>query len=163
MARSRVKAYDPGVAVQPHAQLYRGLPPVVRHPWGRRLVAGGVLATAGSVVALALIALVRLLNAPPPRGSGFYTWYELTGLGISIVAVPLVVGGVLGVAFVRGWRSMLAVDAVLFAVAFWVFSIPFFALLAWLLVVFGVSAGLGVRRLLHRRRVLRASFVGHPA
>ena len=170
LARERAQVYDFGVVEQPHARFYRGLPPVVRPRRWRRLIVGAVFVgpVVSGIVLLAVTLTRGYCSAPSgyhggggnPYGLGFPSWGELGSFGIAI-GIPLIVGGVLGVALARGWWSMVAVDAVGLALMLWAFSGG--GLAPWFLMVIGVSAGLGVRGLMQRRRIVQASFLSHPA
>ena len=155
---------------QPHARFYRGLPPVVRHELRRWLIIGAVAAPLVSLIVFLGVVLTQGYRSGPsgfgfhggggnPYGVGAPSWHDLGIVAIAIV-VPLVVGGVFGMALARGWWSMVALDAVSLALVLAAFGVS--GLAAWLFFVFGVSAGLGVRRLRDHRRVFRASFLRPP-
>lgn len=155
------------VAEQPHARFYRGLPPVLRHPWRRWLIVGAVIALAGSAIAVAVFALAYANHASPSgfEGGGgnpfgrvgpLFDQHALTQIGEGIAAA-LIIGGLLGFELARSWWSTLAIYVVGFVLWLWLGDI-----FAWFFWIFGVSAGAGLRGLIHRRRVLRASFVSQP-
>ena len=126
---------------------------------------------------MAAVTAVAVTQAshPPTTSTGWaYGGYRLRGYYLAPafdrysllwIGGGLMVGGVLGVALARGWWSMLAVDAVGLAIALGVVlvvggvSAPGRVLWGWFFWVLGVSAGVGLRGLIHRRHVLRASFL----
>jgi hypothetical protein len=167
------------VAELPHAHLYRGLPPVQPHRW-RWLKVSAVVLIAGAAIALPVFAFAYATHSVPSRwwgGGGresggyvqLFDWDSLRWIGGAFI-----VGGALGVSLARRWWSTLALYVV--GLALWVWILQFSGFVdpydsvesagltyVWFFWIFGVSAGAGVRGLIHRRRVLRASFVSQPA
>jgi hypothetical protein len=85
----------------------------------------------------------------------------------------LVVGGYFGFRHARGWLSTLAVYAIGFGLWLWLMPLSGLGgenpwqqsagdIFGWLFWIFGVSAGVGFRSLLQRRRLVRASFLSRP-
>jgi hypothetical protein len=155
--------------------LYKGLPPVQSHKWRWLIVSAGVVIVGWFEFSYATVPV------PAHRvGSGWggglvgpdtaiFDRYSLVWIGGAFI-----IGGVLGVTVARRrWWTTLALYAVGFPM---VFALMWFSdsaldypsaarygnLFAWFFWIFGVSAGAGVRGLVLRRRVRRASFVSQP-
>jgi hypothetical protein len=156
------------VAVQPHARLYKGIPPVhrSRRPW---LIAAAGFAVISGVVAVLVIQVHHSFGVPaassysgrPTRTIDLSPMFDRYTLTWTLAA--LFVGGVAALALVRGWWSMFVIDVVGLAGALGLFvsnsDVFYRAMFAWPFWVFGVSAGAAVDRLLRRRR-LRAAALG---
>jgi hypothetical protein len=148
------------VAEQPHARLYNGLPPVHPQRW-RWLIVGAVVVIAGLGIAVPVFALTYAIHSVPSSwggGGGRTVGGDVVVFDRDLLirmGAAFIVGGVLGFALARTWWSTLVIYAV--GLVLWYALIP-----CWFFWIFGVSAGVGVRHLIHRRRVLRASFVSQP-
>ena len=168
------------MAVQPHARFYNGLPPVRPQRW-RWLLAGAGVLIAGVVIAVPVFALAYATHSVPSSwwgGGGrtlggdaeLFDWYSLLWVGGA-----LLIGGVLGASLARRWWITLALYTAGLALWAWMMATldsrygysygsdhTVGLTYAWLFWIFGVSAGVGVRGLIHRRHVLRASFLSQP-
>src|SRR4051812_49849759 len=114
------------VADQPHAHLYRGLPPA-RSRWWRRLRVSAVGVVTVSAVAVPLFTLAYATSsAPPSTGGGFFGggWFAigpvLTDRYVLMASAgSFIVGGVLGFTLPRRWWSTLALYVFGFAISGW--------------------------------------------
>jgi hypothetical protein len=156
--------------------LYKGLPAARPRRW-RWLTVSALVVIAGSVIAVPVLALAYAGHAAPSNGYGGGgrpfggpSWVIDRYLIVSI-GVAFVVGGLLGFALARSWWSTLALYVV--GLALWLGLMQFSAfgdeyrqsagdMFGWLFWIFGVSAGVGVRDLMRRRRVVRASYLTRP-
>jgi hypothetical protein len=130
-----------------------------------------VVVVAGAAIALPVLALAFATHSVPSNwwgGGGRASGGNVTLFdphSFLTVGGTFIVGGALGVLLVRGWWSMLALDIVGLVIWFVLMPVSHFgaaAVVGWFFWVFGVSAGVGVLHLVHRRQVLRASFVSPP-
>ncbi len=133
-----------------YAHLYRGLPPVKRHRPRNLVIVGVLVVIACSPVVLSV-----------------YQWYSSGSGGdahsAELIGGAFIVGGLVGFVFGRGWWSMgaLYVGSFVFLIAAlpssgfsyglaWTSSRDTAAWFQWIL---GVSAGAGIRALIHRYRL----------
>jgi len=143
-------------------------------------MAGAGILVAGAVIALPVFALLVATHVVPSSwwgGGGrryiggsasTFDWFVLIWAGGTFA-----VSGVLGFTLARKWWITLALYAAGLALWAWLMATldsrygyssygsdhTVGLTYAWLFWIFGVSAGVGVRGLMQRRRVLRASFL----
>jgi hypothetical protein len=165
--------------VRPHARLYKGLPPVKSHKWRWLIVSAAVVIVGWFAFSYGTVQLPargrggEFGGGTPLFGGGttpMFDRYSLVWIGGAFI-----IGGVLGFTVARRWWSLLVLYAVGFPISFALMWFSDLALgydlsaaawgnlFAWVFWIFGVSAGAGVRGLIHHRRVVRTSVVGQPS